>query len=236
MVNYSGYEGFIKSILDTNDLTLFKFNRSYREILEHVDPDYGKKYLDLIRSLYKIQDTRIQEFCNLNDKIGSPAVHNMDNITGSPTSLRYIFHALKVLEMLNNDEIVEIGGGYGGLALAINFFDTSLKIKKYNFIDLPGPLELQRRYLSNFKFNFEIKFFDADKFGQDICGNNFFLISSYSFSELRREFQLQYAKHIIARCDHGFLAWSLGPLFDFGKIIKHETAYPFTGADEYVYF
>lgn len=235
MVDYSGYESYLKSILDVNDISNFKSNRAYREILEHVDLEYGRKYLSFIKSIYSKSDKDIQKFCDLNDKIGSPAISTMDNVVGSPTSLRYMFHSLKVLELLDCDEIVEIGGGYGGLALAINMFQTS-NIKRYSIIDLPGPLELQRRYLSNFNLNFEVKFYDSNKFGSDIPGDKFFLISSYCFSELRRDIQLEYAKNIIKRCDHGFLAWSLGQLFDFGKNTRNEIAYPFTGQDYYVYF
>jgi hypothetical protein len=49
---------------------------------------------------------------------------------------------------LENLEIVELGGGYGGLCLCLSHFSKILdvKISKYNIIDLDLVLKLQEKY------------------------------------------------------------------------------------------
>ena len=108
MVSYVAYEEEIKRCLSTGDLSSFKSKYAYREILEHVDIDYGMKYLELIRSSYEVGDNEIQAFCSMNDKVGSPSLEDIDGIVCSPTSLRYVFHALKILQQCRDTKSTQI--------------------------------------------------------------------------------------------------------------------------------
>jgi len=242
---YDSYVKFLNKILKDNDISGFKSNIDYKQILEHVSPDFGKEYLKLIESNTSITKNMIKNFCNINDKIGSPDLTDFDYFTASPTSLRYIFHAHLILShintlKLNNLDIVEIGGGYGGLCLALHYFSSlyDVSINSYNIIDLKTACDLQKLYLNSVQYDLQnLHFNDSTTFGNNIDKKNLFLISNYCFSEIDNFYQQKYIENLFPKVSHGFITWNLIPLFDFGFNIKIEDEYPYTGGgNKYIYF
>jgi putative sugar O-methyltransferase len=155
---YEEYIDFLKSNDFTNlENNNFKSNHHYVGVLEHVTYDLGVKYLKLIETEFThINYKNIIGFIEINDKYGKPNKQNFiykeNNILCSPTSLRYIYHALIILDHYKNtncENIVEVGCGYGGLCLAINYFSklNNIFIKNYNLVDLPEVLNLIDNYL-----------------------------------------------------------------------------------------
>jgi len=96
---YQDYNDFVKNVVVSKNLSYFKSHPSYTFMLEHVTFDFGRKYISLIRNEFNIDDEKIRTFCKLNDKIGSPNKYYFEEINAyvSPTSLRYIYHALLIL-------------------------------------------------------------------------------------------------------------------------------------------
>jgi hypothetical protein len=122
--DYSPYARYVNNIVTSNDLTNFKINRIYTEVLEHISQKEGYDYYNYI--IKYVQYDQIKEFCNLNDRFGNPNLVNIEGILCSPTSLRYIYFAYLIIQHfikqnIHNPDIIEIGGGYGGLLLAINY-------------------------------------------------------------------------------------------------------------------
>jgi hypothetical protein len=244
-MEYSQYESYIEAIVKENDLSNFKSNPTYNHILEHVSPEYGYKYLQIIRNHFHLPDVLIKMFGHINDSIGGPQKIMYDNdLYISPTSLRYICHALLILTHmkecgLTEANIVEVGCGYGGLAYAISFFSSQLnvKINEYNFIDLNAPLQLQKSYMEKCKVDFPVFFHQASTFGEGLTGNDYFLISNYCFSEIEDHLQSRYIKTLFPKCTHGFLTWNHIDVYDIGKQCKVEEEYPLTGhKNKYVTF
>jgi hypothetical protein len=242
--NYSPYINFVKQIVDADDLAFFKCHPDYRTTLEHVTEKEGLEYLKEIYEKTSLDNSEILEFCTKNDRIGNPIKANIDSFHVSPSSLRYIFHAhiiLSYLKKLNNLEcnIVEIGGGYGGLCLSMFHFAKryGIKINSYTIIDLEYPSKLQEKYLALQDVSLPVKFIEASTFGKTIEGNNYFLLSNYCFSEINDYFQKEYIKHLFPKVEHGFMAWNGIPLYNFGFEINYEEEYPKTGGlNKYVYF
>ncbi len=63
-------------------------------------------------------------------------------------SLGYIYHSHLILTHLKTcilDTIVEVGGGYDGLCLALHLFAAkyNVNIKSYTIVDLPSISKLQ---------------------------------------------------------------------------------------------
>jgi hypothetical protein len=138
------------------------------------------------------------------------------------------------LDCTGGIDIVEIGGGYAGLCVAMSVFQQrfGLRINSYTIIDLQAPSQLQvwrlssaltaeqQMYLSKFDLRFPVRFGLADLFGRDIEGDHRFifgyapcdgcryLISHYAFSEICSRYQQQYAQHLFPKVDHGFLTWN----------------------------
>lgn len=244
MIDYFRYTNYVNTICQYNNLTMFKSHPDYTYMLEHVNFNQGNDYMYFIKTTTNITEDEIKKFCILNDSIGNPTKVNFDFVVASPSSLRYIFHAhliLKHLQSLNLPvtDIVEIGGGYGGLCLAVHHFSKkyNVNIQSYTIVDLPSPSKLQNLYLNTVDSTLNVDFVDATTFGANITKNNMFLISNYCFSEISIEFQKKYIETLFPKVSHGFMAWNMIPLYNFGFITRDELEYPKTGEfNRYVYF
>lgn len=241
---YKLYSDYVKTVCDTGDLSSFKSNPCYTYMLEHVSPEVGQKYLDCILKHTSITRNDIQEFADKNDRIGNTTRIMYDTIVASPTSLRYIYFAHLILTHLKAKQLptynlVEIGGGYGGLFLAVDFLHKryDMNIESYTIIDLTEPGRLQQAYLS--KHTTQIPYYtaDASTYGSTLYRENQCLISTYSFSEISPDYQLNYINYLFPRIKHGFIAWNNIPTYYFGFHIQEEEENPKTGAfNKFVYF
>ena len=246
---YLDYRNSITLSIKDGNLNGFKSSDDYRSILEHVSQDLGNKYYDLIKKEFFIEDEKIVKFCELNDFYGSPdkyLIKNLNTIV-SPTSLRYIFHSLLIIDHirslnLSNLNIVEVGAGYGGLALCMNYFGSDL-IESYTCIDFPEVLQLQKLYLSKFQLNFPVSFVDCSTFGYSIDKPNIFFISNYGFSEISETKRNKYSEILIPKVQHGFMSWCGVDVYNFGKSeVKFVDERPmtagggFASGNKFVYF
>jgi hypothetical protein len=183
----------------------------------------------------------------LNDAIGNPNKEKYDNlkISVSPSSLRYIYHThliLTYMKKINNlkVDVIELGGGYGGLCFSLNHFASKygIHINSYKICDLSNIINLQKIYLNTVNSTLNIEFLDASSFGSNIECNNMFLISNYCFSEIAKEKQDSYRQILFPKIIHGFMAWNCIPIYDFGFPALIESEIPNTGGhlNKYVYF
>jgi len=224
---YTKYQYFIKSHLSNTkniDELNFKSHPDYTYMLEHVDSSQGQKYLDLISKEFpNISEDIIQEFITLNDKIGKPIKCNIDKYNCSPTNFRYIYQANIILKYIDwsvqkkEVNILELGGGYGGLCLALHFFKRyyTHHIKSYTIVDLPEALELDKVYLSSHGLFPEL--LSALNYGQDYSHDkdSSFFISCYCVSELDRNIRKKYREILFHKFSRGFIVWNnAGPHCD----------------------
>ena len=242
---YDNYITHVKQVIKSKNLNDFKCNQSYREVLEHVDHNYGINYYNAIKKHTNLNDSDIIGFCEMNDRIGNTVKYSFGSFSASPTSLRYIYHAHLILthfKALSSEpiDIVEVGGGYGGLCLCINYFSKvyDVKINSYTIVDLPDANELQNLYLKNFNLSYPVIFSPSNFFGSNIEKDNLFLISNYCFSELPEEYRNQYIYNLFPKVVNGFMAWNMIPVYNFGfNIIKNvEEIHTPVGYNRYIYF
>lgn len=243
--DYSPFTSYVASICRENNLTNFKCNPNFTPTLEHVSPESGNQYLREIASRTSLSMSDIKAFCQLNDAIGSPNKVSFGFMEASPTSLRYIFHAHLILTHLQSigrtaNDIVEVGGGYGGLCCAIHHFAPhyGVSINSYTIIDLTSISKLQSMYIPIVKPSIQVEYVDAATFGSTISKSDLFLISNYCFSEISAGLQAKYREILFPKVVHGFLAWNHIPTYSFGFIFREESEYPNTGNvfNKYVYF
>ena len=244
---YEQYCNYIKLILDKNinDIN-FKSNLVYNNILEHVSKEIGDDYLSVILDkfgdIFNNNYSYITKIYKRNDYIGKPRLYDFSNfIKCSPSNLRYILHSFLILNYmknskLNNVNIIEIGGGYGGLCFYLykmcHIFD--ININSYIIFDLDEPLLLQKKYLSYHSI-FDVKFYNLKNYDKEKLYENSFLISNYAFSEIPIEIQ----NILNPYTSHGFLTWNHIDVYNFisDKNIRIEQEYPLTGnGNKYVYF
>jgi hypothetical protein len=196
----------ICELIATNDeyFKVFKKNKNYTPILEHVDYNLGNQYLNIILNDYnesilgKVLD-RLEDIKE-NDRLGSPTVFNYPTVgVISPTTLRYIKVLMDILKLdfdLNGKSVVEIGGGYGGQALVLSKF---FEFENYTILDLKTASMVQKRYLLEAGFSANTGTID------DFEERNYdFVISNYAFSEISKTYQDVYLDRVIRRSSSGY--------------------------------
>jgi len=182
----------------------FKSNASYCEILEHADYNNGNTYINLIEKIEpfdKIQDNL--ELWKKNDLLGSPKIYDYQKYGNiSPSTIAYIYTYIKMknnISDLNNcKNIIEIGGGYGGLCYILS---TVLNFDSYTIYDLPEVNLLQNKYLNRLN----VKNTNCISPDKEYENNIDLVISCFAWSELNKEKQLDYFNNIINKAKHGFL-------------------------------
>jgi hypothetical protein len=225
MCDYSDYVRIIKFQNLMMDFELsFKANRVYQTILEHTSQQAAVLYLDFIknefRGLYDSNKNLLIDLCNQNDKYGKPSKSPIsDFCICSPSNLRYIYHSFLILSNIQKNklydvDLVEIGGGYGGLSLFIHNLAKlfNIKIKSYSIFDLKEVTILQKRYLA--LHNIDVNTYHIDDEWQ--LNQNSYLISNYAFSEIPKDLQVQYTEKVLNKyIGSGFLIWNFIPIYDF---------------------
>jgi hypothetical protein len=241
---YTRYVEYVKQINITKDLSNFKSVPDYTYVLEHVNSSLGQEYLNLILTHTNISSDDIIEFAKINDRIGNPVKTQYNNMFVSPSSLRYIWQAHIILTYFkkfeNEIDCVEIGGGYGGLCLSISNLASryGIKINSYTIVDLLDITQLQEEYLGRHTLNFPIFFKDAATYGEFIDKKDLYLISNYCFSEISDENQKKYIDLLFPKVKHGFFAWNMIPVYNFGFNLEICEEIPFSGGhyNKYIFF
>lgn len=240
-VDYSLFTSFVTQVCDSNNLSYFKHHSNFTDILEHVSRGQGAEYLHYIRTMTTITDEQVSVFAALNDSIGSPNKVTYGPMNLSPSNLRYVFHAhlilthIQTLSKTEGVDIVEVGGGYGGLCLAVHKFASNynVKINSYTIVDLPQIGRLQTLFLNKIEPALSVSIVDATTYGSMIPQTDLFLISNYCFSEITATNQAEYRKNLFPKVSHGFMAWNTIPVYDFGFPYRAEEEYPKTGTYNY---
>lgn len=161
----------------------FRSDSSFNKIIIPGTKEQGQKILDRISVDIDVKDW--VEKCKKNDEIGSPITY-MYRPYGyiSPNTLRYMnsyYEIQKYFGNIENYDIVEFGGGYGGLC---NILSQMISWKSYTFIEIKELVELAKKcfyYFPDQKVDC-ITYNDIDtKKKYDL------FIGEYSFCELQEE-------------------------------------------------
>jgi hypothetical protein len=208
-------EGYVnacsEAVKDENFIN-FKQDSRYRYILEGGTKDTFDYFLNKIKTL----DNNSIFFDNLelfrrNDFYGNPDLYEDPEIGKfSLTTLKYAYNALEIIEYVKDssiNKIVEIGGGYGGLAVVLGGI---LDFSEYTLVDLPETCKLVDKYISNYDdLKDRIKSlscFDIDEFDFQ---NTDLTIAINSLSECDTEFQMKYFNKIISKSKYSYVIRNL---------------------------
>lgn len=198
----------------------WKQNATLKVVLEHVPFEKGIGFLTRILAEHKLLPNEIVELSKRNDSIGGGVVQKFDGLPApvTPSSLRYIFHACEVLSSAKakgqtSIRIVEVGCGYGGLALVLSMLAPrfGIQIQKYVLYDLPGPQALQKKFLETTRMPVSFEFPSCSDFGASVTGSGWWLVSAYSIGEFDEGTASKYLRTLIPRTQFGgggFLIWN----------------------------
>jgi putative sugar O-methyltransferase len=204
----------------------FRSCSSYRAILENVDGKSGDQICDAFEK-YGFQ---VQSFSHLwHSEIGDPYKYHFPKIgLVSPTELRYtkIILELELLfGKLNSFVISEIGVGFGGQGGQIL---NTYQVSSYEFIDLPQPLALVKRYLQEINSSERAVFTES---GKARSNQRDLVISNYAFSELNSDLQQYYFEKVISRSDRGYVIYNHITPDGYGTMSAKEFADRIPGAE-----
>lgn len=213
--NYNAYlEAVRVAITQEPREWTFKSDPGYRTVLEHVTPEHGQRLLNwALAAEPNINDRLAAAIARRNDVYGQPVKHD----GYSPSNWRYLAQAVRVWQYidsigLGSVHIVELGGGYGGLALYVDalkhLYQTPLR--SYTIVDLPEATRLQAAYAGALDLPIRVanglSLRDLYDLRPEAYTN--FLISAYAFSEFDQRTRDWYENWLLHWCDYGIMWWN----------------------------
>ena len=125
----------------------------------------------------------------------------------SPTTIRYIKNTFDIVDYFdcnNIKNIVEIGGGYGGLCKTIS---SIIDFENYIIFDLEEVNLLVEKYISKFpNISDKVKTFTLQEL-DEIDGIDL-LISNYAFSEISLDIQDEYYEKVIKNSKYIYMIFN----------------------------
>lgn len=218
--NYDAYRAAIRVALRQNAAEwTFKSDTGYREVLEHVTPNQGARLLEWALSAEpRLRHVSLAKLATRNDSLGQPVTAEYPGYGEfSPSNWRYLAHAVHLWHHieslgLRQVDVVELGGGYGGLALwgrGIAHLYRTL-IRRYTVVDLFEASALQRRYAAMLGVDADTVDGSDPVALQGVVDPSMptVLMSAYAFSEFAQDIRDWYSDRLIRHCQHGLIVWN----------------------------
>ena len=192
---------------DDDAFSRFKQDPDYRPILEGGPRLFFDTYLEDIRNHNNanVFFENLETF-RINDSVGEPDLFEEPDIGKfSGTTIKFAHNAIDILEFIKDHgnwektkNIVEIGGGYGGLCLILSGF---IDFDTYTHVDIPEACKLVEKYTSQFpQLEGKVKTFPCNQLDQFYRGPKTvdLTIGINSINECTRDTQLDYFNKIVA--------------------------------------
>jgi hypothetical protein len=229
----SAYVKFIKSVNVEEIINMnFKSSPDFTHVMDNVSKSQGEQYMKCIEEEFPdITYDDLRNFINMNDKYGNAkkVIYEKQGklLYSNPSNMRYIYFALLILtdyKSCTGGDMVEIGSGYGGLFLAINYFSKRLDIVVGNvfLVDLPEVNVITAKYLSIHASSITIPYelVSANNLNWKNVVTRPYLVSNYCFTEIDDCFRTDYVARLFPQIHHGFLAWQtcMSPRMDASNV------------------
>lgn len=194
----------------TDDATFKRFRREtgVREIIEGLPDVVGHGYHAKLIS--QVGDEFIRTNWNRivrNDAVGDPMLVELPpHGKAASTTMRYAWNVVDMDKhgvKLEDVDIVEVGGGYGGLCRMIHEFH---KPRSYTIVDLPEALALAKRYLA--EFNIKPTLVSCYEYMQRPIDT---FISNYALTELTKDVQGGYVNKLMTHAVCGYVTYNSQP-------------------------
>jgi hypothetical protein len=215
--NYSPFEHTIEKMLERQTDEFDFLSNSTTLSIFGVDNDWGETYIHFLLNEFpefvkNVQDGMYTSLFDLFHSIGSPKLFYSDIMNGftNANTIRYIYHALLIKKYMKEKfpstklQVVEIGGGYGGLCFWLSVVAPEC-IQTYEICDLKIVGCLQKRCLD--KWNIACSYFNSPSEWKK-SEYPTFVISNYAYSEFNSFYQDLYKDTILKNAEAGFMIWN----------------------------
>ena len=210
----------------TKDDAFAQFRRlaGLREIVEGVPDVVGRGYHEKLCAQIGHDALEVEwERITKNDKYGNPTLVELaPHGHAASTTMRYAWNVTDMDRhgvVLDEADIVEVGGGYGGLCRMIHEY---YKPRSYTIVDLPEALALAKRYLAEFGIQPTlVSCYEYDQRPIDT------FISNYALTELSKDVQDKYVNQLMTHAVCGYVTYNSQPrnsgnqwsLYDLGRMV-----------------
>lgn len=200
------------SVKDNDVFNNFRSKQAYNEIIIPKTQNECEMYLKRFKTEY-VALMQFRKQFQENDIVGNPSKVDMPEFgLVSHDTLRHmntLGELIKYFGQMNKFNIVEIGGGYGGLCKTIS---CVVKYKEYTLIDLPEVQSLSQKYLKSFNSmkNMNVKYLNSNRL-TDINLNRRYdlLISEFTLSEMNTKAISYYINTVLMRATNCYLVMNL---------------------------
>lgn len=197
----------------------FKGHPACRQFIETVTQEQGDAYFRLLsqRPDWATLEPLVRRTVDENDALGQPILlPSLLGLVCAPTNLRYAWQActladhIRALE-LEAADVLELGGGYGGLALYLYRLFPEI-LWSHSIVDLPEAGDIQYVFCRQFAVPVQVVDGpDAIALRQAVNGTKRarrVFVSCYGFGEFPPAWRLWYADRLARHCPHGFVLWN----------------------------
>lgn len=226
LMMYSNYLACVREAIQQQpqDWT-FKSDPRYREVLEHTPVEFADAMLWWsMGQIPNLDLARVRQLAELNDSVGKPEQQSIKRLGKfAPSNMRYLCHAIKLWQHIDSlgfpeVDIVEIGGGYGGLTLWVRGLAElyRTRLREYYVVDIAEVAILQNMVSLELGFGLLARNGTnrADLFST--VKRSPVLFSAYAFSEFDQPTRDWYAELVVKNCRHGMMIWNFPQAIDGG--------------------
>lgn len=187
-----------KAVVDDMVFQTFRSALDYQNIIIGGDSERCNAYYKLLAT------PDIPKYVKACDTIGAPPLTENGYSTYTLRCLYTMRDIIKNFGSLDDKNIVEIGGGHGGLCHMMTV--AGINYKSYTLIDLPTVNLLARRYLEMAGVMRGVKYMSSE----EIMPRKYdIVISEYSFSELDVKGQNYYIEQVMKYCQKAYLVMNI---------------------------
>jgi hypothetical protein len=208
-----------KAGTDDAALASFKSESAVRTVLDGCTKSQGQAYLDRIGEEFPdVSYAALKEYVQRNDALGDPNMCILltagnEMLFCSPANMRYAYYALCVLRDCRARgcrSIVEVGGGYGGLFIAIDSLKAIVgaEITEYRIVEIPAMCPLARKCIEWHaeKSTTPATVYESTSWGADVPETDY-MVSLFCVTEIPETDRRNYFSALAARTKHGFILW-----------------------------
>ena len=214
--SYSAYENSISQFLKSSNTNPPFLQDSQVLSVLGLDESFGKFYCKQIKEEFPefveaVKNGKYSRELTQFISIGQQNTFYSDDLQClmAPNAARYIYHAhliaAYILTKFNTRhvDVVEIGGGYGGLCYWLRLLLPS--IANYSIFDLHAAGKLQDHCLKQLN---TACLYKSNPYQFKKSENPVFLISNYAYSAFNEYYQNLYKNTLLKQADSGFMAWN----------------------------